>query len=51
MQCVATCCIQVLQKSAKQRRDSIESYKAGGRQDLVDKEAAEVGGWARMATG
>jgi len=29
-------------KSAKQRKDSIESYKAGGRQDLVDKEANEV---------
>ncbi|KAF5836268.1 Yqey-like protein-domain-containing protein [Dunaliella salina] len=34
--------IKVLMKSAKQRKDSIDSYKAGGRQDLVDKEAAEA---------
>eukprot|EP00199_Chlamydomonas_sp_CCMP681_P006136 CAMPEP_0119101438 /NCGR_PEP_ID=MMETSP1180-20130426/482_1 /TAXON_ID=3052 ORGANISM="Chlamydomonas cf sp, Strain CCMP681" /NCGR_SAMPLE_ID=MMETSP1180 /ASSEMBLY_ACC=CAM_ASM_000741 /LENGTH=195 /DNA_ID=CAMNT_0007085557 /DNA_START=48 /DNA_END=635 /DNA_ORIENTATION=+ len=34
--------IKVLQKSAKQRSDSIDSYTAGGRQDLVDKEAAEL---------
>eukprot|EP00967_Tisochrysis_lutea_P061127 scaffold78306_cov18-Tisochrysis_lutea.AAC.1 len=33
---------KVLMKSAKQRKDSIESYKSGGRQDLVDKEAKEV---------
>jgi len=34
--------IKVLMKSAKQRKDSIESYKSGGRQDLVDKEAKEL---------
>lgn len=34
--------VQVLQKMVKQRRDSIETYKQGNRQDLVDKEAAEV---------
>jgi uncharacterized protein YqeY len=32
----------VLAKMIKQRRDSIEQYKAGGRQDLADKEAAEI---------
>jgi uncharacterized protein YqeY len=32
----------VLAKMIKQRRDSIEQYRAGGRQDLVDKEAAEI---------
>jgi len=34
--------LSVLAKMVKQRRDSIEQYKAGGRQDLVDKEAAEI---------
>ncbi len=34
--------LSVLAKMIKQRRDSIEQYKAGGRQDLVDKEAAEI---------
>jgi hypothetical protein len=28
----------VIQKMAKQRRDSIDSYLAGGRPDLVEKE-------------
>lgn len=34
--------VQLLQKMVKQRRDSIEQYKSGGRQDLVDQEAAEI---------
>jgi hypothetical protein len=29
---------QVIQKMAKQRKDSIESYQKGGREDLVAKE-------------
>ena len=32
----------VLTKMIKQRRDSIEQFVAGGRQELADKEAAEV---------
>jgi len=32
----------VIQKQAKQRRESIEEFKKGGRQDLVDREAAEL---------
>ena len=32
----------VMAKMLKQRRDSIEQFQAGGRQDLADKEAAEV---------
>jgi len=32
----------VLAKMIKQRRDSIEQYTSGGRQDLADKEAAEI---------
>lgn len=32
----------VLQKMAKQRKESIESYEAGGRQDLAAKEAFEL---------
>jgi len=32
----------VIQKEIKQRRESIEAYKAGGRQDLVDKETKEL---------
>ncbi|MGH7203630.1 MAG: GatB/YqeY domain-containing protein [Candidatus Levyibacteriota bacterium] len=32
----------VLQKQVKQRRDSVEQFKAGGRDDLVAKEAKEI---------
>jgi hypothetical protein len=32
----------VIQKQAKQRRESIEEFKKGGRQDLVDRETAEL---------
>lgn len=34
--------LAVLQKQAKQRRDSIEQYKAGNRLDLVAKEETEL---------
>jgi hypothetical protein len=34
--------VQLLQKMVKQRRDSITQYSAGGRQDLVDQELAEI---------
>lgn len=32
----------VLQKQVKQRRDSVEQFKAGGRDDLVEKETKEI---------
>lgn len=34
--------IGVIKKLVKQRKESIEQYKAGGRQDLVDQEMAEL---------
>ena len=34
--------VEVLQKMVKQRRESIEMYAKGGRQELADAEAAEI---------
>jgi uncharacterized protein YqeY len=34
--------LQLLQSMIKQRRDSIEAYQKGGRQDLADQEAEEI---------
>src|SRR4051812_45992318 len=33
---------KALQSLVKQRRDSIEQYRSGGREDLAEKEAAEI---------
>lgn len=34
--------IAVLKRAAKQRNDSVEQYEKAGRQDLADKEKAEI---------
>jgi uncharacterized protein YqeY len=34
--------LSVLEKMIKQRKESVEQFKAGSRQDLADKEAAEI---------
>ena len=34
--------VAIVDKLVKQRKDSIEQFTAGGRQDLVDKEKAEL---------
>lgn len=34
--------LQVVQKQIRQREDSVEQYRAGGRDDLADQEAAEI---------
>jgi uncharacterized protein len=34
--------LAVLDKMVKQRRDSVSQYQAGNRQDLADKETAEI---------
>ena len=35
--------LEILQKQAKQRRESIESFEKAGRKDLADKEKKEFG--------
>jgi uncharacterized protein YqeY len=34
--------MEVIQKEAKQRRDSIEAFESGGRQEMADKEKQEL---------
>jgi uncharacterized protein len=34
--------MKLLRSQVKQRRDSVEQYEKGGRQDLADKEIAEI---------
>jgi len=34
--------VEVVKKSVKQRKDSVEQYENGGRQDLADKEKKEI---------
>ncbi len=35
-------CLKVIKKQVKQRKESIEQYRAGNRTDLVEKEEAEL---------
>ncbi len=35
--------IRILAKAVKSRKDSVESYRSGGREDLAEKEAYEIG--------
>ncbi|MFZ8886401.1 MAG: GatB/YqeY domain-containing protein [Steroidobacteraceae bacterium] len=35
--------LAVIEKMVKQRKDSVEQFRAGGREDLAAREAAEIG--------